>query len=174
MWEQRLSNSMAQPSKSEDPQNKSPPRTQTPASHLIPRSSIQRKSLASEPVESLQEEGNIRRPMKNFIPRLLISKRSIIKFPRLSTQQADLVVAVSLSERGPKFWRGLEFLLTETALGPRLRKISILGSHRGNDRFDCSATKRFPLSHGPQRMGENRTRTGLERKLVGHEGRRLP
>jgi hypothetical protein len=159
----RLIKSMAQPSKSDDPQNKSHPPAQTPASHLIPRSSIQRKSRASESVESLQEEGYVRRLMKIFIPRLLTSKRSIVKFTRPSTQQTDLVVAISFSERGSMFWRGLEFLLPEIVLDPRLRKISIQGARTGNDRIDCSATKRFPLSHGLQRMGENPTRSGLEK-----------
>jgi hypothetical protein len=165
---------MAQPSKSDDPRNKSHPRTQTPASHMTPRSLIQTKSWASGSVESLKEEEYVQRPMKIFVSRLLISKRSMLKLAGPRTQQTNLVAGISLSERGSMFSRGLEFLLPEIVLGPRLRKISIQGTHRGTDRIGCSATKLFPLSHGPQRMGENRTRTGLERKLVGHEGRRLP
>jgi hypothetical protein len=95
---------------------------------------------------------------------LLISKRSILIL------QTDFVVARSLSQRGSMFWRGVEFLLPETALGLRLKKISTQGRHRGNDRIDYSATKCFSLGHSLQRIVENQTRTALERKSVAHEG----
>jgi hypothetical protein len=161
MQGKHLINSMAQPSKSNDPQNKRYPRAQTPTSHRIPRSSSQRK------------KGRAGRPVNIVMARLLTSKRSILKLRAPRTRQTDLVVMTPLSERGCILRRGPEFLLPEIALDLRLKKISIQGSPGGNDRIEHTATKHFSLSHGLQRMVGNQTRTGLERTSVGHEGRRL-
>jgi hypothetical protein len=173
MQETRLVNSMVQPSKSARPQNKSYPGNLTPTSHPLSRSSIQRRSWASELVESLKEEGRVRPPAKIVTATVLISKQSIFKLPAPCAQQTALVVAMFLSERGGMFCRELECLLQEITLAFGLKKTSIQERRWGNDRIDYCTTTRICLNHGLQRTMDNRTSAGLERESVGQEGRRL-